>query len=229
MRCDIVLTLYWTDSSGSSSSPFTFIQVDTEDLIGSNLGEWNVDSTSAEVVKQQYSCCVEPYLHMEYIFNISRRSDAYKVAIIAPCLILMFIITCSFLLTPESGEKLWLNGVATICSIMYLIYINYLVPFHQDRVPLIGNNWFSNDIIISNFMQDRLKINTILAFHSDQFLVIFFANTSIFSGIAIFFNVLCIRMVHIRNLSGPPKIIKNVLSGVIGVALCLGSSQVFEW
>ena len=130
---------------------FTFIQVDTEDLIGSNLGEWNVVSTSAEVVKQQYSCCVEPYLHMEYIFNISRRSDAYKVAIIAPCLILMLIITCSFLLTPESGEKLWLNGVATICSIMYLIYINYLVPFHQDRVPLIGNNWFSNDIIISNF------------------------------------------------------------------------------
>ena len=143
---------YWIDSSGSSSSTFPFIQVDTEDLIGSNLGEWNVDSTSAEVVKQQYSCCVEPYLHMEYIFNISRRSDAYKVAIIAPCLILMLIITCSFLLTPESGEKLWLNGVATICSIMYLIYINYLLPFHQDRVPLIGNNSFSNDINISNLI-----------------------------------------------------------------------------
>lgn len=73
-----------------------------------------------------------------------------------------------------------------------------------------------------------MNIYTILAFHCDQFLVIFFANTSIFSGIAIFFNVLCIRMVRIRNLSGPPMMIKNALSGIIGVALCLGSSQVFR-
>ena len=107
---------------------------------GSNLGEWNVDSTSVVLNNKTYSCCPEPYLSTDFTFNIRRRSNAYKTSIVAPCIILMLTTICSFLLTPGSGEKLGLNGVAMIGSILYLIYISSALPFHQNNVPLIGKN-----------------------------------------------------------------------------------------
>ena len=107
---------------------------------GRNLGEWNVDSTLAVLNTTTYDCCVEPYLHLDFDFNIHRRSNGYKASIVAPCLIIMLTTICSFLLTPGSGEKLGLNGIALIGSILYLTYISSALPFHQDNVPLIGKS-----------------------------------------------------------------------------------------
>ena len=112
------------------------LQVDLTDQW--NVGEWNVLSTTAVRNKRFYNCCDEPYMDTEFTFNIERKSATYKAAIIAPCLVLMFLTICSFLMTPDSGEKLWLNGVSLIGSIIYLVYISNALPFHDDYVPLIG-------------------------------------------------------------------------------------------
>ena len=103
-----------------------------------DVGEWNIDSTSVKLNAKIYNCCDEPYLDTQFTFNISRRSNAYKAAIVAPGIILMLATICSFLITPGSGEKLGLNGVAMIGSILYLIYISSALPFHQNNIPLIG-------------------------------------------------------------------------------------------
>ena len=113
------------------------LQVDLSDHY-KNIGEWKVLSTSAKLNKRTYSCCAEPYLDTEFTFNIERKSATYKTAIIAPCLVLMLLTICSFLLTPDSGEKIWINGVALIGSIIYLVYISNSLPFHDAYVPLIG-------------------------------------------------------------------------------------------
>ena len=105
---------------------------------GNDVGEWKVDAPSAKLNVKYYACCPEPYPDAIITFHINRRSNAYKVAIVAPCLFLMLTTICSFLLSPDSGEKLWLNGVAMIGSILYLIYISSALPFLQDTVPLIG-------------------------------------------------------------------------------------------
>jgi len=173
-------------------------EVDLRDAVGgggTNMGEWNIVSTSGKLNKMKYACCKETYYDIEYEFNLERRSHGYKVTMVAPCLVLMMLTIGSFLLTPNSGEKLWLNGVSCLGSMMYLIYITSMLPFHQNNVPLI---------------------------------VILFANTLVFSGIAILLNIVSIRMVRIRKLSSPPMVVKNTLSGVVGTVLCLGTSQVPE-
>ena len=118
------------------------IQVDLSDTIGgngTNLGEWNIVSTSAKLNEKKYDCCNESYLDTEFQFNLERRSHGYKVTIVSPCLVLMMLTIGSFLLTPDSGEKLWLNGVSCLGSMIYLIYITSILPFHQNNIPLIGN------------------------------------------------------------------------------------------
>ena len=105
---------------------------------GSNIGEWNIASTSVKLYTKKYDCCTEIYAHLEFDFNLERRSHGYKVTVVAPCLVLMLLTIGSFLLTPDSGEKLWLNGVSCLGSMIYLIYITSILPFHQNTVPLIG-------------------------------------------------------------------------------------------
>ena len=77
-------------------------------------------------------------MDLEFTINVERKTATYKSAIIVPCLVLMLITTCSFLLTPESGEKLYLNGFALMGSIMFLVYLSGALPFHSENVPLIG-------------------------------------------------------------------------------------------
>ena len=56
----------------------------------------------------------------------------------------MLTTGCSFLLTPGSGEKLLVSGIALLGTILYLIYFASTLPFHQSSVPIIGEiNLFS--------------------------------------------------------------------------------------
>jgi hypothetical protein len=50
----------------------------------------------------------------------------------------MLMTGSSFLLTPQSGEKLIINGFAIIGSFMFLIYFANTLPFHSTEVPIIG-------------------------------------------------------------------------------------------
>jgi hypothetical protein len=61
----------------------------------------------------------------------------------------MLMTGSSFLLTPQSGEKLIINGFAIIGSFMYLIYFSSTLPFHSTEVPIIGKTIL---ILLSNFI-----------------------------------------------------------------------------
>ena len=49
---------------------------------------------------------------------------------------------CSFLLTPTSGEKLIINAIAILASILYLLYFAMTLPFTQNDVPIIGKIYY---------------------------------------------------------------------------------------
>ena len=76
--------------------------------------------------------------------------------------------------------------------------------------------------LVSRIMRYQYKQILIKKYFS----VILFANTLVFSGIAILLNIVSIRMVRIRKLSSPPMVVRNTLSGLVGTVLCLGTSQV---
>ena len=64
-------------------------------------------------------------------------------------LVIMLMTGSSFLLTPQSGEKLIINGFAIIGSFMYLIYFSSTLPFHSTEVPIIGKTIL---ILLSNLI-----------------------------------------------------------------------------
>ena len=53
----------------------------------------------------------------------------------------------SFLLTPQSGEKLIINGFALIGAFMFLIFFASTLPFHSTEVPIIGKGMIINDVM----------------------------------------------------------------------------------
>ena len=103
-----------------------------------NNREWDLKSHDAKTKVVSYECCNESYPDVTFTFVLQRNSPAYKSVIILPCLILMLVTGCSFLLTPESGEKIIVSGIALIGVLMYLIYFAMSLPFHQHSVPIIG-------------------------------------------------------------------------------------------
>ena len=109
--------------------------------------EWKIlGKITAEKRKTYYSCCPEPYPDITFTFNLKRDAPGYRAIIVLPCLVIMLMTGCSFLLTPTSGEKLVINSVAILCAIMYLLYFSFTLPMHQDDVPIIGKNVFHKSI-----------------------------------------------------------------------------------
>ena len=94
--------------------------------------------TDAVAKSVSYECCNETYPDVTFEFVLQRKSPTYKSVIVLPCLILMLVTGCSFLLTPESGEKLILSGIALIGVLLYLLYFATALPFHQRTTPILG-------------------------------------------------------------------------------------------
>lgn len=100
--------------------------------------EWKiVDQITAETKTMYYTCCDEGYPDVTFTFNLQRESQQYRAVIVLPCLVIMLMTGCSFLLTPTSGEKLTINGLALIASLMYLIYFATTLPFSREDMPII--------------------------------------------------------------------------------------------
>jgi len=100
--------------------------------------EWKiVRDITAEKRSTYYQCCPEPYPDVTFTFTLKRDSPGYRAIIVLPCLVIMLMTGCSFLLTPTSGEKLIINAIAILASILYLLYFAMTLPFTQNDLPVI--------------------------------------------------------------------------------------------
>ena len=101
--------------------------------------EWKIiEQIRAEHKKTYYQCCDEPYPDVTFSFKLQRDSPGYRAIIVLPCLVIMLMTGCSFLLTPNSGEKLMINAIAILSAILYLLYFAMTLPFTQSDMPIIG-------------------------------------------------------------------------------------------
>ena len=101
--------------------------------------EWKVvNGIEAEHKTSHYQCCEEPYPDVTFSFRLQRDSPGYRAIIVLPCLVIMLMTGCSFLLTPNSGEKLIINAIAILSAILYLLYFAMTLPFTQNDIPIIG-------------------------------------------------------------------------------------------
>ena len=100
--------------------------------------EWIIiDEIRAEKRNTFYQCCPEPYPDVTFTLNLKRDSQGHRAIIVLPCLVIMLMTGCSFLLTPTSGEKILINSIAILSAILYLIYFAMTLPFTRDDIPII--------------------------------------------------------------------------------------------
>lgn len=102
-----------------------------------NNKEWTITSTSANISKTKYKCCVEKYPDITFTFTIQRKSPTYRATVVLPCLVTMLMVVSSFLLPPNAGEKLTINTVSFIICTLYLLYLSSTLPALSDQIPLI--------------------------------------------------------------------------------------------
>eukprot|EP00095_Tigriopus_kingsejongensis_P007928 maker-scaffold169_size292178-snap-gene-0.11 protein:Tk07928 transcript:maker-scaffold169_size292178-snap-gene-0.11-mRNA-1 annotation:"neuronal acetylcholine receptor subunit alpha-2 precursor" len=99
--------------------------------------EWISLASVAEKNRITYPCCKETYPDVTFEFILQRYSPAYKAIFVLPCLIIMLMTICCFLLPPTAGEKMTINGFAFVTCCLYLIYFASALPFHNKTVPLL--------------------------------------------------------------------------------------------
>ena len=137
----------------------------------------------------------------------------------------MLMTISSFLVPTNSNGKLMTNGFSLIGSILYLLYFANTLPFHEVNVPIIGK-FFINIIrlrMIWFYIQFCPRIYIGKSFHIS---VILFANHMALTGIAIFLNIICIKMVREDKSNPPPRLFKLIFSQKVSKVLCLSGFEV---
>jgi len=68
----------------------------------------------AETNVNHYECCPKAYVDIEFTVHIRRRTLFYGFNLIIPCVLISSMALLTFLLPPESGEKITI-GVCVYC------------------------------------------------------------------------------------------------------------------
>jgi nicotinic acetylcholine receptor alpha-7 len=78
---------------------------------------------SAKRNVHKYECCPEEYPDITFTIRVRRRSLYHGINLIIPCVLVSILGTMTFILPPQSGEKITLStyGWYSVNSIFYII------------------------------------------------------------------------------------------------------------
>jgi len=101
---------------------------------------------------------------------------------------------------------------------MLLVVASFLLP------PSAGEKIIVNSTCLIVCILYLIYFATTLPALSDQIplIVLFYSNTAALIGIAIVLNICCLTITRDRRYSSPPKLVRDLFSGVVGRLLCLG-------
>ena len=137
----------WTYNGFMANLSLVRDKADTGSLVPS--GEWNLES--APVIRKvfYYACCPGvPYPVIDYEIIIIRRTSFYLLNLIWPGILIAVLASITFLLPPESGERIGLGITNLLAMMVFLLLISESIPPTSDAVPLAGN-FFSIVLVLS--------------------------------------------------------------------------------
>ncbi|XP_065061778.1 neuronal acetylcholine receptor subunit alpha-7-like [Rhopilema esculentum] len=120
---------------------------DTKNLVPS--GEWNLEAMPGRRKVFFYDCCPNvPYPVIDYDVIIIRRTSFYLLNLIWPGILIAVLAAITFLLPPESGERIGLGITNLLAMMVFLLLISESIPPTSDAVPL-ASNFFSVVLVLS--------------------------------------------------------------------------------
>ena len=100
--------------------------------------EWKVASFPIERHVLYYNCCPEPYPDVTFYLTLKRKAQFYVLTILFPCILTSSVAAVSFILPPESGEKVSLSVTVLLSLAVFLLMVSEQLPASSDTFPYIG-------------------------------------------------------------------------------------------
>ncbi|XP_048579778.1 neuronal acetylcholine receptor subunit alpha-4 isoform X2 [Nematostella vectensis] len=101
-------------------------------------GEWELTGVSANRNVMFYDCCVEPYPDVTFTLKIRRLTLFYYMNMLIPCFLITGLTLLSYILPPESGERITLVVTSLLAQTVYMLLVSEIMPPVAEVVPLIS-------------------------------------------------------------------------------------------
>ena len=137
----------WTYDALRANFSMVGNKADTSSLVPS--GEWNLEGMPGVRKEFFFACCPGlPYPAIDYDVIIVRRTSFYLLNLIWPGILIAVLASITFLLPPESGERIGLGITNLLAMMVFLLLISESIPPTSDAVPL-ASNFFSVILVLS--------------------------------------------------------------------------------
>ncbi|XP_078370582.1 neuronal acetylcholine receptor subunit alpha-10-like isoform X2 [Oculina patagonica] len=108
-----------------------------------NNTEWELFSVTAERIEDKYSCCIHPYPGVIITLHLRRRYYFYMVNLVVPCSLIAVMVLLSFILPPESGERIGLGITVLMAMAIFQELTSAKLPADSQYIPLLAKYYSS--------------------------------------------------------------------------------------
>lgn len=102
--------------------------------------EWDIAAFPVIRHVLHYNCCPEPYPDVTFYLTLKRKSQFYVLTVLFPCILTASVAALTFILPPESGEKVSLGVTVLLSLAVFLLMVSEQLPASSDTYPYIGKN-----------------------------------------------------------------------------------------
>ena len=95
-----------------------------------------------------FSDCAAPFMNVVYTIHIRRKTLFYFNNLIGPCFLITILCLFTFLLPPETGERVTLVITTLLAMTVFMLTIAEKTPPTSKVTPLIGKFFISSMVII---------------------------------------------------------------------------------
>ncbi|CAF1466835.1 unnamed protein product [Adineta ricciae] len=132
-HCSIIIR-----SGGHDSHSIKFIQRRPIERHSFIRGEWELIHSYMKITEECVSDFNQANYSIVHFALILRRTQLYYIVkIILPFALVSFVTLFTFLLPPETGEKLTLNVTILLSLVIYLQLISEYIPKADDETPIL--------------------------------------------------------------------------------------------
>lgn len=108
-----------------------------------NSSEWTLVRLQSEAVPEKYNCCPNYFVRIEFTIELHRKPLYYIFNVIIPCFIQMLIILFTFLLPPETGERVGVSVTVLLVFAVYLEVLRTALPKTSISIPALSKFYLS--------------------------------------------------------------------------------------
>ncbi|CAF4557804.1 unnamed protein product [Rotaria sp. Silwood1] len=127
-------------------------------------GEWELIHSYTEITDERVSDFGEvDYSLVRFTLILKRNHLYYLIKIILPFTLVSFVTLFTFLLPPQSGEKLTLNVTILLSLVIYLQLLSEYIPKSDDEIPIL--TLFCNANFFLVFLSCIMTVYVLYLYH----------------------------------------------------------------